>query len=424
MEPTSRGRPLNPSSSALLPAMTASDGFDFEAQYEDAKHSLKFFDEAILKKKDLERALHALESAKSEKSKLQEHKEQAEAVPEEKRQKWRELYTAHDKKQQEWRLRGVKAEDVVFRADNYFDPRCQRGNLTESQIGFAKENLRLLEERQQVDNANAALDGVCKVADDWQARIIHQDEKIESCEEEILEMKKTLDDAVEQWKEENRIRNQFNDSDLILLKSSLKDQGSEIASLRKQICLLKETCESDKKTITSLQTKIVKDEPLLKVGMDILRRKQEMVKPKVERDMAAVERGNKAAHFGSALADASRVLSGSVAEERTWYSEFYCFPAGLVLLYGPSAPTFVEVIDWHAAVKNFQSNVTCNYSNMFITQFKLFVDDPRSKHMVLLAGAVIETYLKDDEQGKNYYKSLRLFYKTAYNMHKKRRASN
>jgi hypothetical protein len=49
--------PLNPSPSALLPAMTASDGFDFEAEYENAKHSLKFFDEAILKKKNLERAV-------------------------------------------------------------------------------------------------------------------------------------------------------------------------------------------------------------------------------------------------------------------------------------------------------------------------------------------------------------------------------
>jgi hypothetical protein len=46
--------------------MTASDGFGFEAEYENAKQNLKFFDEAIPKKKDLERAVYELESAKSE----------------------------------------------------------------------------------------------------------------------------------------------------------------------------------------------------------------------------------------------------------------------------------------------------------------------------------------------------------------------
>ena len=402
--------------------MTASDGFDFEAQYENAKHSLKFFDDAIARKKELERALHTLESAKSEKSKLQEHKQQAEAVLEEKRQKWNELCAAHDKNQQEWYLRGIKGEDVLFRVDNHFKPRCQRG--LESQIDVAKENLRLLEERRQVDQDHAAIDRVYQVAEDWQARIAHQEEKIKGCEDEVLKIKKALDDALEQWKTKNRIWNPSDDSDILLLKSTLKDQGNEIASLRKQICWLKETCKSDKKTITSLETKIAKDEPLLKVGMDILRRKQEMDKPKAERDMVVVERGNKAAHFGSALADASRVLSSSVAEERTWYSEFYGFSASLVSQYGPSAPTTVEVLDSRASVKNFQRNVTCEYSKKFNTEFKIFVDDFRSQHMVLSDGTDIGTYLKDDKQGKEHYKSMKLWYEAAYTMHKKRRASS
>jgi hypothetical protein len=139
----------------------------------------------------------------------------------------------------------------------------------------------------------------------------------------VLKIKRSLDDALEQWKTENRIWNPSHDSDLLLLKSTLKEQNDKIASLRKQICLLEATCESRGGMISSLHTKIAEDEPILKVGMDILRRKQEMVKPKAERDMAAVERGNKAAHFGTALVNARRVLSGSVAEERTLYFELY-----------------------------------------------------------------------------------------------------
>ncbi len=48
-----------------------------------------------------------------------------------------------------------------------------------------------------------------------------------------------------------------------------------------------------------------------------------MEKPKAEKDMVVVERGNKVAHFGSALPDTSRVLSSTIDEERIWYSEVY-----------------------------------------------------------------------------------------------------
>ena len=221
-------------------------------------------------------------------------------------------------------------------------------------------------------------------------------------------MRKALDDALEHLTTNNRIRSPLNASEPPLLKSTLKEKDDEIVSLRKQMCSLEETCKSDKKIITSLETRIEQDEPLLKVGMDILRRKQEMEKPKAEGDMVVVERGNKAAHFGSALADASRVVYGSVAEERTWYCGVYGIRPFLVFQFGPRAPTFVEVVDWHAAVKNFQNNVKCDNSNKFITQFKMFVDDIKSKHKLLQAAAEIETYLKDDQQGKDHYKFLKL----------------
>jgi hypothetical protein len=267
---------------------------------------------------------------------------------------------------------------------------------------------------EEVDQAHVAINEVRKAPQNWQARIDHQDEKIKNCEEEVPKTKKVLDDAVEQWKTINRIWDPSDDSDLLSLKATLKVQGDEIASLTQEICSLEEICRSKKQIIRSLKTRIAKDEPLLKVGLDILRRKQEMGKPKAESDMAAVECGNKAAHFGSALADASRVLSGSVAKDQTWYFEAYGFPAYSVLDHGPTAPTFVEVVDWHAAVKNFQNNVMCDPSNKFIAQFKIFKDDWSS---------CIETYLTEDQQGKKHYKSLKLWYEAAYTMHKQRRAS-
>jgi chromosome segregation ATPase len=116
--------------------MATSDRFAFEAEYENAKRNLKFFDEVIPKKKDLERAVDALESAKSEKSMLQEHNQQTKAVLEEKRQNWRELRATHHKNQQEWQQRAIKAVDVLFRVDNHFVLRYHRG--IESQIEVAK----------------------------------------------------------------------------------------------------------------------------------------------------------------------------------------------------------------------------------------------------------------------------------------------
>jgi hypothetical protein len=89
---------------------------------------------------------------------------------------WRDLRAAHDKNQQEWHLRAIKADHVLFTVENYFGPRYSRG--LDSQIEVAKENLRLLEERRQVDQAQAAVDKIRQGPKDWQARIDHQDEKI------------------------------------------------------------------------------------------------------------------------------------------------------------------------------------------------------------------------------------------------------
>jgi hypothetical protein len=54
----------------------------------------------------------------------------------------------------------------------------------------------------------------------------------------------------------------------------------------------------------------------------------------------------------------------------------------------------------------------------------MFVDDFRSRHKVELDGTDIETYLKEVKQGKEHYKSMKVWYEAAYAMHKKRRASS
>lgn len=60
----------------------------------------------------------------------------------------------------------------------------------------------------------------------------------------------------------------------------------------------------------------------LKIGLDILRRSQEMGKDKNLRSEAIIEQGNKAAHYGHALADAYRVLKvprETRSQESQWY---------------------------------------------------------------------------------------------------------
>jgi hypothetical protein len=184
IEPTPPSYPQTPLSNAPSAAMATSDRLDFEAEYENAKHNLKFYDEAMPKKEDLERAVQALESAKSEKSMLQEHKRQAEDVLEEKRQNWKELRTAHSKNQEEWKLRAVKGDEVLFKFDNHLEFRYYAG--LGDQIEVAKENLSLLEERHQVVQAYLAIDGVRQGPKTWQARIHHQDLLVQLHVEECL----------------------------------------------------------------------------------------------------------------------------------------------------------------------------------------------------------------------------------------------
>jgi hypothetical protein len=81
----------------------------------------------------------------------------------------------------------------------------------------------------------------------------------------------------------------------------------EISNLNKQIAAMKNAANAQNTTTSSLSNNIIESRPIHDVGLAILERRRELQKLKSDRNQAIIERGNKAARFGSALADAHRV---------------------------------------------------------------------------------------------------------------------
>jgi len=148
----------------------------------------------------------------------------------------------------------------------------------------------------------------------------------------------------------------------------------------------------------------------------------------LKRNEGHIEAGNKAAHYGSPLADAVRVYEVDKTEKsRTWYEEQYGTVASFVFeKIGPHrGPLFLNVLYWHGAVRNFDHvySVTNTWRGNFMSEWRDFKEalSKSGKQEDDDVATWITEYFKDNEDGKKSYARMKEEYETGYERNKERR---
>jgi len=103
----------------------------------------------------------------------------------------------------------------------------------------------------------------------------------------------------------------------------------------------------------------------------------------------------------------------------------YGFAPSFVIRIGEKAPKFIEILDWHAAVKYFvnSTSISCDTQNFF-KEFEPFKASFEGRGLPLFyapdALAEMKKLLKEHEDRKCKYKILKRSYDGAYKLHKER----
>jgi len=240
-----------------------------------------------------------------------------------------------------------------------------------AQIKMTKDNLAMLEARLQLDDELLLLHPITKALNELEGRVANKERDIQRLNEQKRVLVKEFDDAVSTWRSKylesteagsKPERAPETEPKTTKLESLDKVKASkvqppqqknkqEISDLQNQISLLR-------KKIVSIEGQDCRKQPIVEVGLDILARKIELSKPRGERDEAIIEQGNKAAHNGTALADARRLLLRRAKrdeEEWTWYEEEYGASPDVVSKIGSDSPKALEILDWRFSIRSFDT---------------------------------------------------------------------
>jgi hypothetical protein len=168
---------------------------NFEAEYEKAKQYLSFFEDVIAEKEEVDSISKLIEHTKAEFSRHQSGHLEATFDHEKKEKIWKESQRAHESSQNNWNLRGVRADDILFRAGEYEVFGDHKG--LKNQIESARENVRLLEERLAVGEHAAAAQKARKAVEDWATAMECEGRKIQRLEQHWKVLRKQYDEVVE-----------------------------------------------------------------------------------------------------------------------------------------------------------------------------------------------------------------------------------
>jgi len=279
---------------------------NFGEEYEKLTQKLAFFEEAKAKN-DLEVFTKSMDKHKREIQEISSKKAAVELEFEPKRLEFCAILSAFDKKETEWKRRGIDACKILFvpriRQEDIF----HNAQEFKDRIKLGKENLDMLEARLSLAEHVAATESFLKVLSDLKDDIVSKKKAVKGLEEEEKILRKEYDGAVDQWRIKYEVSNPTSISEVGELRFEVEAKDLEISNLNKQIAAMNNAANAQNTTTSFLSNNITENRPIHDVGLAILERRCELQKLKSDRNQAIIERRNKAAHFGSALADAHRV---------------------------------------------------------------------------------------------------------------------
>jgi hypothetical protein len=426
-----------PSSTSSLIDMAVTGEPDFEAEYEKIKQNLTFFQDAITKKKQLDDIKQQIEQHKQELEVLEEERITVRLATKQSHETRLCMLADFDSKARKWLEGSMNSKDVMLSEIQqdvivgYSKDLHKNRQEVEGKIKLAKENVELLQQQVQLYECTIEWSNLMTQLTELGDRVRSEKVVVDELEKEQRMLRIAHRVAVEQWKTkyQAQAQNISNSLDILQLNCNIKEKDLKIDDLENQLTSLWKTANAKDKTISSLRKQIADMQPIHDVSMDILNRRQELQRPKSCRNYGIIELGNKAAHYGSALADAQRIskIEGVQAGmELTWYEKDYGFRPEFVLNVGEHVPKFVEILDWHAAVKHFQPSAFSIFEKgkddnalRFVSTFAHFKKAVISTYT---GPRSLETFVNGIGFGGEKRELLQRCYQRAYREHKEKRA--
>ena len=291
---------------------------NFEVECEKAKQHLSFFEDAIAKKKELDDVTKSIEEHDRALKDLLEEKNRADSEREAKTKQFELSVSPFKEKESKWHAQKPSLKDILYL------PICGESQVEaipriRGQIKLAKENLALLEVHLETKEKSALLQASHHAIEVLEEGIATEKKVGETLKEDEKRLAKDFNDAVSTWRTNYSESSSTKANNTLAPKSGSTPKDIEVADLKAEILSLNATIDAKTKKIASIEGEDCRKQPIVQIGLDILVRKREQSKPQAERDEAIIEQGNKAAHNGTALADARRLLLNSdTRDEKEW----------------------------------------------------------------------------------------------------------
>lgn len=404
---------------------------DFEEEYEKTQKKLNWLYDIISKKELIATLATSTKECEGELERLSPLHAATQADLVEKEEKWSAFAKMHDKRQKEWASFTLKTKAIIFLSD-HDNPEMHALDPLQAHVELAEENAALFRERLhlatlkkdklEANNKLNMLQDVLEFKREGKGWLeVQRGDAITAYEDVIL-----------QWNTRSCLKNhpaqladcpENAEDGASHTEAILKEKDLKINKLEDENQKLREQLKAKNKQLQVQVISNYKKEVIMEVGLDVLRRRQENHKPVRKRNKDIMERGNKAAHYGSPMADALRVLYvDRIAESRKWYEAQYGVTADFVvhkISTNAAAPLFIEIVYWHSAIQHFEG---CSvYSEAFMLKWSKFMQTFSGKREDDAIAQWIAKYFTEDKEGIALHKGMKALYKFSYDIHKERR---
>ena len=334
----------------------------------------------------------------------------------------------HRAKAEEWRAKNSEIQRIIFNTDMASNDFADNEDDLEGAAQLAEENAALFRQKLALRKFSSEIKCKCQEITSLESSLSKKEELHLILENQL---KRSTDDFYKGREEyQQKLQADLNSSCIAV-------------SLGSQVKRLKPDVMGKDGTIKERNMKIVEVEPIVKSKDDITDYQRGLISAfyqlvplttagqfirgrKLEweretKNQKLVELGNKASHYGMALADATLYQSfcPNKRSDPELYIAFYGHHPDFIWK-NQECTLLLDILDWRGAMKDFYPPFSYHRTTYPTTMFsklcnKFMTDlNPESTTWTV---ASLNEYLKDNEKGVNVYKALKFHHAAGLKMH-------
>jgi hypothetical protein len=408
--------------------MTSARGIDLVSELEKAKANVSMLESILAIEKQKDEQQLSLSKSQAEVKSLTTNLQAAKTELDILKASLTKDEEEHRTKAEEWRAKNSEIQRIVFNADMASNNSSDNEDDLEGAVQFAEENAALLRQKLALRQFSSKIK--CK------GQEITSLESSLSKKQElhlILEnqLKRSTDDFYKGREDyQRKLQADLNSSSIAVTLGSqakcleLDVMGKEDTIKEQNMKVVEaEAIVKSKDDITDYQRGRISafDQllPLATAGRFIRERKLEWERD--TKNQKLVDLGNRASHYGMALADAT--LYQSFIPNKRSDSELYIAFYGLhpdFIWKNQQCALLLDILDWRGAMKDFYPPFSYHRTSYPTTMFSKLCNEFMTNidaELTTWTVASLNEYLKDNEKGVQMYKDLKAHHAAGLKLH-------